>query len=50
MLMYAAELVARSREMEVIPWEDPEEITVVERQLDPAEFEAIRKRIEEATP
>ena len=42
------EHVEGQTELEVVPWSDPEEITVVERQLTPAEFEAIRKRIEEA--
>jgi hypothetical protein len=33
-------------DLEVIPWEDPTEITVVERELTPEEFERIRQRFE----
>jgi hypothetical protein len=43
------EHVEGQTELEVVPWDDPEEITVVERQLSPEEFEAIRRRIEEAS-
>jgi hypothetical protein len=37
---------ARQPEVDVIPWTDPEEITVVERQLTPEEFERIRQLFE----
>lgn len=42
------EHVARQPQLELVEWDDPNEITVVERQLTPAEFEAIRRQLEEA--
>ena len=42
------DFVSRETNLELVPWDDPEEITVIERQITPEEFERIRQMFEVA--
>jgi hypothetical protein len=40
------EYIERKPQLDMIEWEDPEEITVVERKLEPDQYEAILRQLE----